>query len=345
MYINGKKTGEAYIDPHKKIGGYTDHNLTIKSDVSGFNTMSGHISGLRVTKDSRYKGNDFSTGKFVLKKTDHERLLWINDDQTRVEMHNHKPIYIRPNDFDTQNPSKNRLLKAYANIYSKVVGAVNLVKSASDVKYASSDYYQCTTEPSLYTSHSSLYLDDFIDFYAFRGGATKWSYGCGNKGGVGLYDYTKVGDYLYWNSNIDIQSPVDLTSDIIVRKVIAITDLPYRRWEGGLWVRRMHLDSSIGAVAQGQYVYLKESKETDIIEKRLSSSYNIKECIEIEEGKYKINFINSIENNNYIFVGLTDNGNVNILEKNKRYVIFENTVKEEGVTILKRFDNANITIH
>ena len=154
-----------------------------------------------------------------------------------------------------------------------------------------------------------------------------------------------MGDYLYWNSNIDIQSPVDLTSDIIVRKVIAITDLPYRRWEGGLWVRRMHLDSSIGAVAQGQYVYLKESKETDIIEKRLSSSYNIKECIEIEEGKYKINFINSIENNNYIFVGLTDNGNVNILEKNKRYVIFENTVKEEGVTILKRFDNANITIH
>ena len=163
------------------------------------------------------------------------------------------------NDFYTQNPSKNILLKAYANIYSKVVVAVNLVKSASDVKYASSDYYQCTTEPSLYTSHSSLYLDDFIDFYAFRGGATKWSYGCGNKGGVGLYDYTKVGDYLYWNSNIDIQSPVDLTSDIIVRKVIAITDLPYRRWEGGLWVRRMHLDSSIGAVAQGQYVYLNQA--------------------------------------------------------------------------------------
>jgi hypothetical protein len=94
------------------------------------------------------------------------------------------------------------------------------------------------------------------------------------------------------------------------------------------------------------------------VEKDIKSSYNIKSISGLNEspswrgvsyggygyevGKIRLDFCKPMEDENYVFIGVSDNGTINIDEKNKNYITFSNT-DQSG--ILKNFNNCDITIH
>ena len=102
MYIDGAKSGSLEVSDQFILGEYYDYDLAIGSSISGTEATN-QVSGLRITKDSRYKGQNYTTGEMSLYQSDHNKMLQTNSQATGIEL-------------DAHRPGEDRLVKAYANI-------------------------------------------------------------------------------------------------------------------------------------------------------------------------------------------------------------------------------------